>query len=159
MSFWLESMQCWSQWSEYIWNIYLSSRVAPLHLLLDEHHPPPIVVSKTSLNASQYFSQHSASSIDVVLLAKLSLHIRLDDFKLRQRYFFKFAFSWLLQKRMKGSASKSEPHTSKEVGCPSTNVETITERQQWLWRTHYSRQTIIWHCHLTGTVSQERGPK
>ena len=76
MSFWLESMQWWSQWPEYIWNIHLSSRVALLHLLLDEHHPPPLNVSKTSLNASQYFSpQHSANSIDVVLLAKLSLNV------------------------------------------------------------------------------------
>ena len=48
----------------------------------------------------------------------------------RQRYFFKFLFSWLLQKRRKGSASKSEPHTGKEVSCPSTNGETITECQQ-----------------------------
>ena len=44
--------------------------------------------------------------------------------------FFKFVFSWLLQKRIKGSASESELHTSKEVGCPSTNGETITECQQ-----------------------------
>ena len=58
----------------------------------------------------------------------------------RGRYFFKFVFSWLLQKRMKVSANKSEPHTSKEVGCPSTNGETMTEYQQWLWQTHYSRQ-------------------
>ena len=83
-----------------------------------------ICVRICDMTSRRYFGKQNSTLGSVVPLAM----------------FFKFVFSWLLQKRIKGSASESELHTSKEVGCPSTNGETITERQQWLWRTHYSRQ-------------------